>query len=241
MFPETAKQLSVKIDRLISASIISPCSALLFVDDGSNDNTWPLIEKYHSQNPLIFNGIKLSKNTGHQNALLCGLLFVKDYADVTITIDADLQNDVDAIDKMLEAYYAGSKIVLGVRSNRKSDGFFKRINVRIFYCLMRLFNAGLVQDHSEFRLMDREAVNALAEYGETDLFLRGIIPRLGYETGIVYYEVKKRFAGKSKSTFLKLIKIAFTGIASSGKTHTRKKHRPKYRIEKTLFSPEAGK
>ena len=208
---------------------------MLFVDDGSNDSTWALIEKYHSENPLIINGIKLSANTGHQNALLCGLLFVKDYADVTVTIDADLQDDIDAIDKMLDAYYSGSEIVLGVRSGRDNDGFFKRASARLFYCLMRLVGAGLVKDHADFRLMGREALGALAEYGEANLFLRGVVPKLGYEAGVVYYERKKRFAGKSKYTFRKMLglaALAFTGITGT-------KSRPGYTIEKTLFTPES--
>ena len=230
--PEAAKRLSQKISQLVSAKLISPASAILFVDDGSNDNTWPLIESYHVQNPLMYGGIKLSKNSGGQNALLCGLLFVKEYADISVTIDADLQDDVDAIEKMIEVYLSGSQIVLGVRFNRGNDSFFKRTSARFFYCIMRLFRAGLVENHSDFRLMGRQAVKALAEYGEADLFLRGAVLKLGFEPGLVHYEIKDRLAGKSKYTLQKMLGIAslaFAGIISSKKKH------PEFHIERSLF------
>ena len=238
VFPETAKRLSGKIAQLVSNQRISPRSTLLFVDDGSQDNTWPLIEKYHLQNPQVFSGIKLSGNTGHQNALLCGLLFVRNYADVTITIDADLQDDAGAIDKMLETYFSGAEIVLGIRSNRKTDSFFKRTSARFFYRVMRLLGAGLVENHADFRLMCRETINALAEYGESDLFIRGIVPKLGFETGVVYYNREKRFTGKSKYTLQKMLKLAwlaFTGIGSAREKKGRSKQHPKYHIEKSFM------
>jgi len=243
--PETAKSLSGKISRLISAQVVSPKSTLLFVDDGSNDNTWSLIEKLHSDNPLVFNGIKLSGNTGQQNALLSGLLYIKDYTDITITIDADLQDDTDAIDRMLEGYFSGSEIVLGVRSGRETDGFFKRTSSRFFYRLMCFLGSGVVNNHADFRLMGSKALEALAEYNGAKVFLRGIVPGLGYETGIVYYKRKKRLAGKSKYTLQKMLNLAFTGITSTGimgqftgKKSVQAKQRQEYHIEKSLFMPE---
>ena len=230
--PETAKVLTRKIEQFISASAVSPQSTLLFVDDGSQDATWNLIEIYHSENPAVFCGIKLPVNTGHQNALLCGLLYIKEYADITVTIDADLQDDVEAIDRMLDGYFSGSEIVLGVRSDRKDDGFFKRTSAVFFYGLMRFLGADLVANHADFRLMGRESLNALLEQG--NLFLRGIVPKLGYKTGVVYYERKKRCAGKSKYTMRKMLRLA--GLAFIG--ITRKQHHPQYHIEKTLFITE---
>ena len=243
--PETAKRLSEKIAALVSGRRISPKSTLLFVDDGSGDNTWALIEEFHAANPLVFNGVKLSANRGHQNALFCGLLSVKDCADAAISIDADLQDDIDAIDRMLESYLSGAEIVFGVRSGRESDGCFKRISARFFYRLMRLLGARLVDNHADFRLMGREAMNALAERGEANLFLRGAIPLLGYKQELVYYDRKKRQAGKSKYTLARMLAFALDGIFSAGvlgkhmgKIYGRVKRRPAYRVEKTLFAPE---
>ena len=212
VIPEAAERLAEKISDLVSRQRISEKSSLLFVDDGSNDNTWALIEKYQKEKPLVFNGIKLPKNTGHQNALLRGLLYAKDHADVTVSIDADLQDDIDAIDKMLDSCLSGYEIVLGVRSNRKADGFFKRISAYFFYCLMRLLEAELVYNHADFRLMSRKALDALAEYKEPNLFLRAVVPRLGFKTTVVYYERKKRFAGKSKYSIRKMLALAFDGF-----------------------------
>ena len=209
---ETEKRLSEKLKQLISQGLISPKSALLFVDDGSSDNTWNLIEKYHKENPLVFRGIKLTKNMGQQKALLYGLLSANDYADVVISIDADLQDDIEAIDKMLESYSVGYEIVLGVRSGRETDGFFKRISARFFYRFMRLLGAELVENHADFRLMGKDALNALAKYNEKNIFLRGIVPFLGYKTDMVYYNRKQRYAGKSKYTLRKMLVLALGGL-----------------------------
>jgi glycosyltransferase involved in cell wall biosynthesis len=214
VLPETAEKLSIKIHKLISDQIISEKSTLLFVDDGSSDNTWGLIKKYHLENPLVFSGIKLSVNKGHQNALLCGLLAVKDRVDAAVSIDADLQDDIDIIDKMIEKYRAGCEIVYGVRSNRKADSFFKRATAQGFYRFMRFLGVNVVYNHADFRLMGRNALEALSEYGEVNLFLRGIIPLLGFNTGIEYYTRTERMAGTSKYPLWKMIKFALEGITS---------------------------
>ena len=214
VLPEAAKMLSGKLEKLISNKIIDEKSVILFVDDGSSDNTWELIEKYHAEDPLHFCGIKLSVNRGHQNALLCGLLAVDEHFDAAVSIDADLQDDIDVIDKMLEKYRAGYEIVYGVRANRDSDGFFKRLTAKNFYRFMRFLGADIVYNHADFRLMGRKALDALAEYGEVNLFLRGIIPLLGFKTGIEYYKRAGRLAGKSKYPLHKMLRFAFEGITS---------------------------
>jgi glycosyltransferase involved in cell wall biosynthesis len=211
---ETAKRLSGKIQWLISEQIINEKSSLFFIDDGSSDNTWDLIEKYHAQNPLLFSGIKLSRNRGHQNALLCGLLSIKDYVDAAVSIDADLQDDIDVIGKMIEKYRAGYEIVYGVRSNRKTDSLFKRSTAHGFYRFMRFLGVDIVYNHADFRLMGRNALEALAEYGEINLFLRGIVPLLGFKTGIEYYTRSERLAGTSKYPLRKMLQFAFEGITS---------------------------
>ena len=212
VIPLAAGRLSEKLLELVSKHGISEKSALLFVDDGSSDNTWALIEKYQNEDPLVFGGIRLPENTGHQNALLCGLLAAGSYADITVSIDADLQDDIDAIGKMLEYFSFGYEIVLGVRSNRKADSIFKRISAFLFYRFMHLLNTELVHNHADFRLMSRKAINALAEHQCPNMFLRAIVPRLGYKTAVVYYERKKRLAGKSKYSLWKMLALAFNGI-----------------------------
>jgi glycosyltransferase involved in cell wall biosynthesis len=214
VLPETAKRLSNKIQQLANDQIISEKSKIFFVDDGSCDNTWGLIEKYHTETPHDFSGIKLSRNRGHQNALLCGLYTVKDHFDAVISIDADLQDDIDVIDKMIEKYNAGCEIVYGVRSDRKSDSFFKRATAHGFYRFMRFLGVDIVYNHADFRLMGRNTLEALAEYGEVNLFLRGIIPLLGFKTGIEYYTRAERLAGTSKYPLRKMIKFALEGITS---------------------------
>ena len=212
--PETAKSLAGKIQELSAAQLISEKSLLLFVDDGSSDNTWGLIEKYHAEAPQHFGGIKLSGNKGHQNALLCGLLAVNGLVDASVSIDADLQDDIDVIDKMIEKYRAGYEIVYGVRSNRTTDSFFKRSTAQGFYRLMRFLGVDVVYNHADFRLMGKNALEALAEYSEVNLFLRGIIPMLGFKTGIEYYTRSERMAGTSKYPLRKMLKFAMEGITS---------------------------
>ena len=211
---ETAKKMSGKIQELVSEQKISEKSFLVFVDDGSKDKTWIIIEKLHGENSGVFRGIKLSKNRGHQNALLCGLLFVKNMVDAAISIDADLQDDIEVIDQMLECFGSGTEIVCGIRLDRKNDGFFKRTSARFFYRVMDFLGAGLIHDHADFRLMGRSALEALAEYSETNIFLRGIIPLLGFRTGNVNYKRKERSAGTSKYNFKKMLNLAIGAITS---------------------------
>jgi glycosyltransferase involved in cell wall biosynthesis len=213
VLPETAKQLLGIVQRLIDSNVISNESKICFVDDGSKDSTWEIIESLCAESKN-FTGIKLSRNRGHQNALLCGLLSVREFADASISIDADLQDDISVIDEMLQLYNSGCEIVYGVRSNRDKDSFFKRITAHIFYKLINFLGAKIVYNHADFRLMSKNALNALAEYKEVNLFLRGIVPMLGYKTGIAYYERKERLAGESKYPFNKMLKFALEGITS---------------------------
>jgi glycosyltransferase involved in cell wall biosynthesis len=214
VLPETAKLLLGVLRKLIDGNAISGNSKVCFVDDGSKDCTWELIEKFCTENPENFAGIKLSRNRGHQNALLCGLISVKEFADVSISIDADLQDDISVIEEMLQLYGSGCEIVYGVRSNRDKDSFFKRTTAQVFYRLMDILGAHMIYNHADFRLMGKHALDALAEFKEANLFLRGIIPMLGFKTGIAYYERKKRLAGESKYPFSKMLKFAIEGITS---------------------------
>ncbi|MDR3336328.1 MAG: glycosyltransferase family 2 protein [Treponema sp.] len=211
---ETAKKLAHKIKQLETNNIISEKSKIVFVDDGSTDATWPLIETFHAEVPSVYGGIKLSKNRGHQNALLCGLLSVREYVDVEISIDADLQDDIDVIDRMVGKYIGGCEIVYGIRSDRKSDRLFKRITAQAFYRFMRFLGVDIVYNHADFRLMGGNALEALAEYKEVNLFLRGLIPMLGYKTGVEYYVRRERFAGESKYPLQKMLSFSFQGITS---------------------------
>jgi glycosyltransferase involved in cell wall biosynthesis len=214
VLPETAGRLQKKMKALIADNLISTKSKIVFVDDGSKDKTWDLIVKYHGENPQLFSRIKLSGNRGHQNALLCGLLLVKDFSDAAISIDADLQDDIEAIDDMIKKYRSGCEIVYGVRSERKTDSVFKRMSAQGFYSFMKTLGVDIVYNHADYRLMGRNALNALAEYREVNLFLRGIVPLLGYKTDTVYYSRSKRFAGESKYPLSKMLKFAFEGITS---------------------------
>ena len=211
VLPETARQLSLKFNSL--SGKISPSSRIVFVNDGSRDRTWEIIQQLHRQN-RIFSGLNLSCNRGHQNALLAGLMTVKDHCDSAISMDADLQDDIDAIDGMLEKYEAGCDIVYGVRSKRNTDTFFKRITAQVFYKLMNLLGANTVYNHADFRLMSRRALEGLAQFKEVNLFLRGIVPMIGFPSDVVYYERKERLAGESKYPFKKMVSFAFEGITS---------------------------
>ena len=214
VLPTTAHHLLGVVQQLAEGGAISKDSKIVFVDDGSKDGTWELIEGLCKENPQNFSGIKLSRNRGHQNALLCGLLSVKEFADVSISIDADLQDDISIIDDMLNLHNSGCEIVYGVRSKRTKDSFFKRITAHCFYRLIRMLGAHIIYNHADFRLMGKNALNALEEYREVNLFLRGIVPMLGYKTGIAYYERKERMAGESKYPFAKMLKFALEGITS---------------------------
>lgn len=210
---ETAARLSEKYDKLIFDGKVSSDSRIVFVDDGSKDRTWAIISRLSKEN-VYFEGLKLSRNRGHQNALLAGLLTVKDKFDAVISMDADLQDDINAIDKMIESYSDGNDIVYGVRSNRKKDSCFKRWTAQGFYKVMKWMGAETVYNHADFRLMSRRALDALAEFSEVNLFLRGMVPLIGFKSDTVYYERSKRFAGKSKYPFRKMLSFAFEGITS---------------------------
>lgn len=209
----TAKAVKEKLDALRVCRNIDDNSRILFVDDGSKDSTWNQIERLHKEDAL-FTGIKLSRNRGHQNALLAGLYVAKERADVVISMDADLQDDVNAIDGFIEEYQKGCEIVYGVRKSRKKDTFLKRFSAQMFYKLLRFFGADIVYNHADYRLMSKKALQALFEFKEVNLFLRGIVPMIGYKTGIVYYERDERRAGTSKYPLKKMIEFATDGITS---------------------------
>lgn len=209
----TAKALKEKIEHLIKHNKISSNSKICFVDDGPKDRTWEIITKLHNSNSL-FSGIKLSRNRGHQNALLCGLMTVKGYADMVISMDADLQDDINAVDEMIEKYLEGYHVVYGVRSARTTDTLFKRFTAEGFYKLMSFFGAEVVFNHADYRLMSKRALDELESFKEVNLFLRGIVPMVGFPSCNVYYERKERFAGESKYPLKKMLSFAFEGITS---------------------------
>ncbi|SEG24512.1 Glycosyltransferase involved in cell wall bisynthesis [Butyrivibrio sp. Su6] len=213
VLPETSKRLEAKLRDLIAAGKISDDSRILFVNDGSKDNTWNIIKELHEKNE-IFQGINLSKNMGHQNALLAGLMTAKDLCDAAISLDADLQDDINAIDGMVDKFIDGCDVVYGVRSKRATDTFFKKFTAESFYKLMNSMGANTVYNHADYRLMSRRALMALAEFGEVNLFLRGIVPMVGFNTDVVYYERAERFAGESKYPLKKMLSFAIEGITS---------------------------
>lgn len=210
---ETARQLKEKMESLKSRNMISDKSRIVFVNDGSKDNTWQIIEELH-QSDSIFRGIKLSRNKGHQNALMAGLMTVKNECDAAISLDADLQDDINAIDAMVEKFSEGCDIVYGVRSARKTDTFFKKFTAESFYKIMEKMGVEVTYNHADYRLMSRRALDALEQFKEVNLFLRGIVPMIGYKTDCVYYERKERFAGESKYPLKKMIAFAMEGITS---------------------------
>ncbi|MBS1403334.1 MAG: glycosyltransferase family 2 protein [Oscillospiraceae bacterium] len=213
VLPETSRRLREKFTALLQAGRISGESRICFIDDGSKDRTWELIAGLHAEDP-VFSGIKLSRNRGHQNALLCGLMTLRDRADCVISMDADLQDDINAIDAMLDQFAAGCDVVYGVRSKRETDSAFKRMTAEGFYRVMRALGADVVFNHADYRLMSRRALDALAEYKEVNLFLRGMVPLIGYKSGVVYYERAERFAGESKYPLKKMLSFAWEGITS---------------------------
>ena len=213
VLPETARRLGDKLRGLMAAGKISPKSRVLFVNDGSRDGTWGVISRLHAADPL-FSGVDLSRNRGHQNALLAGLMTARDRCDMAVSMDADLQDDVDAVDAMVEKYSEGCDIVYGVRSSRKKDTFFKRVTAEGFYRVMNFLGAETVFNHADYRLMSRRALDGLAEFREVNLFLRGIVPMIGYTVGTVEYERGERFAGESKYPLKKMLSFAMEGITS---------------------------
>ena len=210
---ETASRLKVKMNQLISENKISKDSRVTFVDDGSKDNTWSIIEELKESDEL-FAGVKLSRNRGHQNALLAGLMTVKDYCDAAISLDADLQDDINVIDKFIDRFIDGCDVVYGVRSDRKTDTVFKRTTAQGFYKVMKLLGVDIVYNHADYRLMSKRALDALEEFEEVNLFLRGIVPLIGYKSDVVLYERNERFAGESKYPLKKMLSFAFEGITS---------------------------
>lgn len=213
VLPETSRRLNEKYDALIASGAISPQSRVVFVNDGSKDRTWEMIRSLHQSNPR-FSGVDLTRNRGHQNALLAGLMTVKDLCDAAISMDADLQDDINAIDEMVAKFKEGNDIVYGVRSSRETDTFFKRTTAQGFYKMMNHMGVKTVYNHADFRLMSRRALEGLAEYEEVNLFLRGIVPLIGYKSDVVYYQRAERFAGESKYPLKKMIAFAGEGITS---------------------------
>ena len=213
VLPETAKRLRSKMNDLIGRGVISEESRVLFVNDGSKDDTWNIIRKLHEENPL-FQGLSLSRNRGHQNALLAGLMTAKDKCDACISMDADLQDDINAMDEMIEQYKDGCDVVYGIRKHRDADSFFKRSTAILFYRVMNWMGVQMVSNHADYRLMSRRALNGLAEFREVNLFLRGIVPMIGYKAGEVYYDRAERFAGESKYPFNKMMAFAMDGSTS---------------------------
>ena len=213
VLPETSKRLREKYTALMSAGKIDTDSKIVFVNDGSKDRTWEMICDLHKADP-VFRGICLSRNKGHQNALMAGLMTVKGECDAAISMDADLQDDINAIDEMVDRYLEGYEVVYGVRSSRKKDTFFKRTTAQGFYKVMRAMGVETVYNHADYRLMSRRALEALSEFDEVNLFLRGIVPLVGFKSTEVTYERGERFAGESKYPLKKMLAFATEGITS---------------------------
>ena len=211
---ETTKRLTEKMHKMMESGKIDDSSRILYVDDGSTDSTWHLIDRLYMDNGLV-TGIKLSRNKGHQNALLAGLFEAANHADMIVSMDSDLQDDIDVLDSFVDEYYNGSEIVYGVRKSRKKDSWFKRTTAVAFYKLMRAMGVEIVYNHADYRLMSKRAVDELKNYKEVNLFLRGIIPLIGFETSTVEYDRGERFAGKSKYPLKKMIYFAIDGITST--------------------------
>ena len=213
VLPETSKRLVKKMAELEKKGLITSDSKVLLVNDGSRDRTWEMICDLHKQNPM-FEGVKLSRNRGHQNALLAGLMTAKGRCDVSISMDADLQDDMDAMDRFLEKYEEGCEIVYGVRNKRETDTFFKRETALMFYRLMKGLGVDITFNHADYRLMSNRALEALSQFEEVNLFLRGLAPLVGFQSDVVYYDRSERFAGESKYPFKKMLAFAIDGITS---------------------------
>lgn len=210
---DTTIKLLKKYNQLIKSGKISDKSRIVYIDDGSKDKTWEIITELHRASPLI-SGLKMSRNRGHQNTLYGGLMTLKEYADVVISIDADLQDDINAIDEMLEKYEEGCDIVYGVRRKRDTDTFFKRFTAEGFYKILKAMGGEVIFNHADFRLMSKRALDAFADFGEVNLFLRGIVPMLGFKSSTVEYDRFERTAGESKYPITKMLALAWEGITS---------------------------
>lgn len=213
VLPETARRLRIKMTQLMEEGLISDRSRVCFVNDGSADRTWEIISRLHAEDPL-FSGINLTRNRGHQNALLAGLMTTMEYADFVISMDADLQDDIEVCDEMIRRYEDGCDIVYGVRSSRAADSWFKRTTGEGFYKVMNALGANVVYNHADYRLMSRRALEGLSEFGEVNLFLRGMVPMIGYPSDVIYYERAERYAGESKYPLKKMLAFAVDGITS---------------------------
>lgn len=210
---ETTKRLKVKLKEIIKSKKVSNQSRVMYVNDGSKDKTWDIIKEINN-NEELFTGISLSRNRGHQNALLGGLLTAKNYADFVISMDADLQDDIDAIEKMIDKYHEGNDIVYGARSTRKKDSFFKRFTAETFYKLMKYLGVDCVYNHADYRLTSKKVLDEFSNFKEVNLFLRGMFPLVGFKSDIVYYERNERYAGNSKYPLKKMLNFAWDGITS---------------------------
>ncbi len=211
---ETVRRLTEKLDSMVEHGLIKENSRIMLVNDGSKDNTWNIIEELYSSNKYV-TGISLSRNRGHQNALLAGLFEAAKYSDMVVSMDADLQDDIEVLDDFVKKYYEGCQIVYGVRKNRKKDSFFKRTTALAFYKMMNMLGVELVYNHADYRLMSKRAIHELENYKEVNLFLRGIVPMIGFQTGTVAYDRGERFAGESKYPLGKMIYFALDGITST--------------------------
>ena len=214
MLPETSKQLKAKYTALMEQGLISRESRIVFVNDGSSDQTWSIIKELHRTEPQFFSGIDLAHNSGHQNAVLAGLMTVKDICDMCITMDADLQDDINTIDEMVKKYYEGNQVVYGVRSARDTDTFFKKTTAEGFYKFMKAMGTDVIYNHADFRLMSSRVLQELANFKEVNLFLRGMVPLIGFQNCKVYYERHERTAGESKYPLKKMLSFAINGITS---------------------------
>ena len=213
VLPETTRQLTALFMEMIQGGIISDASRILYVNDGSHDRTWDLISRYHEENPFVC-GVNLAGNVGHQYALMAGLETAKDVGDLIVSIDADLQDDIQAIPEMVQKHIGGADIVYGVRQERRTDSWFKRTTAQAFYKMMSRMGVNIVYNHADFRLMSKRAVEQLCHYRERNLFLRGIVPQIGYQTDCVYYNRSERIAGESKYPLKKMVNLAIEGITS---------------------------
>lgn len=213
VLPETVKRLSVKLDAMQKSGLADDKSRMLLVDDGSRDKTWSIISELNTQKPYV-EGVKLAHNRGHQNALIAGLETAAKYCDCAISLDADLQDDIEVLDEFVQKYAEGCDVVYGVRNKRETDSIFKRTTAKGFYKVMKLLGVDIVFNHADYRLLSRRALEALAEYKEVNVFLRGIVPLIGYRSDYVYYDRHERFAGESKYPLKKMISFALDGITS---------------------------